>query len=164
VEQGDGTILNVFSFYRYEELKELINLKYEPVGDQIFEILAKNSFLPFIQNFDYEDDISIIPIDDSIKKDANYSHTAVLAKQMKYQNKLPVYGKLRATTHIKYAGKSLEYRQTHSRNLKCTINDKDVILVDDIITTGNTMSQAYEECKAHDNSILFGLVLCDARD
>jgi competence protein ComFC len=162
VSLEDGTIFKVFSFYKYEEIKELINLKYEPIGNQIFEILSNLSMKAFIQNFDYEYDVSIVPIDDSIK--SNYSHTAVLAKQMNYQNKKVKYGRLRANKHIKYAGKSLEFRQNNSRNLKCTISKSDIILIDDIITTGSTMSQAYQECRGNDNNVLFGLVLCDARE
>ena len=44
----------VYSFYKFDEVKEFINTKYEFYGDRVYTILSKLSFTKFAQNFTYK--------------------------------------------------------------------------------------------------------------
>jgi competence protein ComFC len=149
----------VYSFYRYDEIQDLINLKYEPVGNEIFKLLSRLSLHRFLKNLDFQDKLYLIPVDDRVKE--NFSHTAVLAHYAKSDNSLPLYGALRAKNNIKYAGKNLEFRQKHKRDFSCTVSNLDIVLIDDLVTTGTTLLEAKKVCEKYSNHVVFGLVLCD---
>jgi len=155
--------ITVISFYKYDEIKDLLHTKHTDLGYYIFNILAQNSFLKFAQEFKYTQKLTSIPIDDNVLN--NYSHTAILNKHLKSPYIHPVYNRLRATNHINYSGKSKLFRIQNPRNF--TLNKlpkNDVILVDDIITTGSTLTQAIELLKKNKINVLFCLTLCDLRN
>ena len=149
---------DVISFYKYENIEFLIKYKYEKFGSFVFKELA-TSFSLFSKR--YPNTLNIIPIDDKIDK--GYSHTAILANAMKKDNKL--YSTLHSQNNIKYAGKPLEFRLNNPRNFKYFgpkgIN---VVLVDDIVTTGTTLNEAKEVLKRDNVNVLFSLVLADLRE
>jgi competence protein ComFC len=152
----------VYSFFKYEQVKELINTKYQFFGDAIFNILAKLSFKKFAQNFVYEK-IYAIALDDHTRHD--FSHTAILAKALKSKNITPLYNTLQATNIVKYAGKDLKYRQTHKRKFKYKGKEGlKVILVDDIVTTANTILEAKSVLEKHNCKVLFALSLTQAKN
>ena len=152
----------VYSFYKYDEIKELLNAKYYFFGDRIINILAKLSFAKFSQNFNFEDIVYVIPIDDVVKE--TFSHSAILAKHMKNKYLKIQYNCLKAQNKIKFAGKSLEYRKKNKRDFK--YNGKKnikIILVDDIVTTGLTILEAKEVLEKNNCEVLFALTLSDAK-
>ena len=152
--------IEVISFYKYNEIKELLFTKHTDLGFYIYKILAKNSFTKFAKNFKYDTKLVSIAVDDNVKN--GYSHTAILNKALKNKNIKPLYNKLRATNHISYSGKSKEFRIMNPRNFKLnSFDSKEVIVVDDIITTGSTLTQAIEALKQEDKNILFCLTLVD---
>jgi competence protein ComFC len=153
----------VISFYRYDDIKELIYTKHTDIGFYIFNILAKNSFKHFAKEFDIDDNnIASIAIDDNAKY--GYSHTAILNKHLKSKKITPLFNKLRASSNINYSGKSREFRFNNPKKFKLIkdFSQPRVILVDDILTTGSTMTQAIELLQRKDKDILFCLCLCDA--
>jgi len=153
----------VYSFYKYDEIQDLLNAKYYFYGDRILNVLAKLSFKKFSSNFSINENIYIIPIDDIIKDDM-FSHTAILVKHLKQKNLIPQYNCLKAQNKIKFAGKSLEYRKKNKRNF--VYNGKQnikVILVDDIVTTGLTILEAKEVLEKNNCEVLFALTLSDAK-
>jgi competence protein ComFC len=155
--------IEVFSFYNYNFIKKLLFTKHKDLGFYIYKILAKNSFYYFSQNFTYHYNVASIPIDDNSKQ--NYSHTAILNNALKSKNITPLYNKLTASQQITYSGKTKEYRLSHSRKFQLKpFPHKQVILVDDIITTGSTLTQACEILQMYDKEILFCLTLSDARE
>jgi len=151
--------LEVYSFYSYEEIEELLHYKYHHVGKYIYAILAKLTFAKFAQEFEYA--ASVVPIDARLSK-AGYSHTAVLARAMATRYLRPRYHLLYATNDISYAGKSLEYRLANPRGFVYRGGEEEVILVDDVVTTGTTLKEAKSAVEKAGGRVLFALTLADA--
>lgn len=153
--------VDVISFYKYEDIKKLLHTKHTDIGYYIYKILANNSFQKFAQEFDYQYPIVSIPIDDTIT--SGYSHTALLNKALQSKNIQQHYNKLRAKNTLSYSGKSREFRLTNKRDF--TVNkfdEKSVVLVDDIITTGATLGEAIMCMQANKKEVLFCLTLADS--
>ena len=148
----------VYSFYQYEEIKQFINSKYYFFGDRIFNILAKLSFKQFSKNFYFQNKVYAIPIDDHTRH--NFSHTAILAKHLQSDIIEVQYNTLKATNIVKYAGHNLSFRQSHKRDFiykgKSNIQ---IILVDDLITSGSTILEAKEILEKNNCEVLFALTL-----
>jgi len=153
--------LVVYSPYRYSEIKKLLHTKHTYHGAKIFAQLTKHALLPLIKTFTCKDVYSL-PIDDHIR--SGYSHSAIIARELKGYIK-PLYGKLRAKNQIRYSGQSLHVREKNRRDFTLTCKENlDVVLIDDIITTGNTLSEATATCKAHNINVLFALTLANAKE
>jgi len=153
--------IEVISFYKYNDIKELLHTKHTDIGYYIYSILARNSLQKFAMNFEYEHNISSIAVDDTVT--SGYSHTAILNRSLKSKCIRPSFNKLRAKNTVSYSGKSKEYRITNPRDFyikyfKC----KQVILVDDIITTGSTLMEAVNTMELNKKQVLFCLTLADA--
>lgn len=157
--------LKVFYFYDYSEIKRLILSKHHTHGSAVFKALANIAFKGFAKQFYLENtkQIFALPLDDHVRN--SYSHTAILARALKNSQIKPVYNALRATNHVSYAGKSLEFRQKNPRGFELKKElFAPVILVDDIITTGLSLKEAYACAKKAGVEVLFGIVLADARN
>lgn len=151
----------VYSFYKYKDIESLLLSKHTDLGYYIYTILAKNSFLPFAQNFDYVSKVTSVGIDDHVKN--GYSHTAILNKQLKSKCIQQKYAKVRAKNKLSYSGKDYQFRLLNPRNFKIGgFKGEDIILVDDIITTGLTLTQAAQALKKEGKNVLFCLTLADA--
>jgi len=123
--------------------------------------MAKNSFKKFADEFSFDEKIISIAIDDNVK--SGYSHTGILNKALKSKNIKPMFNKLRAGNDISYSGQSKEFRMLNPREFKLNdFNGEVVILVDDIITTGATLTQAVDVMKSNKKEVLFCLTLADA--
>jgi len=154
--------IEVISFYKYHDIKKLLHTKHTDLGYYIYSILASNSFSKFANEFTYIDAITSIAIDDSVK--SGYSHTAVLNKALESKYIRPKYNKLRAKNDISYSGKSKDFRLLNPRNfIFKDETSNEVILVDDIITTGSTLTQATQTIQNSQKKVLFCLTLADAR-
>ncbi|MGE4455912.1 MAG: ComF family protein [Arcobacteraceae bacterium] len=152
----------VYSFYNHSEISELLNAKYHFFGDKIYNILAKHTLKQFATSFTYPNTVGAIPIDDTVND--NFSHTAILAKNLQSKIIKPYYNVLKATNKVKYAGQTLDFRQKHKRDFRYSGKSYlDVILVDDIITTGLTMVEAREILQQNGCNVLFGVALSDAK-
>jgi competence protein ComFC len=145
----------VVSFYEYRQIEPLLLTKHHAVGSEIYKILAKNSFSEFSKNFKSE--AFAVPIDDRI--DSGYSHTAILAHALKSRFIKAKYGVLEAKNRVTYSGKPLSFRLQNPREFRYKGPKGDIVLVDDIVTTGTTLKEAYRVCKAAGASPLFALTL-----
>ncbi|MAD42983.1 MAG: phosphoribosyltransferase [Arcobacter sp.] len=151
-----------YSFYALSDIEDLISSKYYFHGDRVFNILAKLSFAKFSQNFSFDDKIKAIAIDDHTRHD--FSHTAILAKHLKSKIITPKYNCLKATNIVKYAGKDLEFRKNNPRKFNVSnIKNQNLILCDDLITTGTTILEAKKALEKQNNKVLFSLTLADAK-
>ncbi len=125
--------------------------------------MAKNSFSIFAKNFEFDKKIFAIAIDDNVDK--NFSHSAILTKELKSKFITPLYAKLRARNKIQYAGKSKSFREKNPRNFKYSgEREIDVILVDDVITYGITLNEAKKTLNKHNVNVLFALTLANTID
>ncbi|MEZ7933360.1 MAG: phosphoribosyltransferase family protein [Sulfurospirillum sp.] len=154
--------LKVYSFYNYNDIAPLLHTKHTYIGAKIFTQLGKHTFFEFLKTFELPRGIYAIPIDDHVRH--GYSHSAILAKATQ-PYLTPLYGSLRAQNHISYSGKSRAYRKTNKRDFIVNVKKtRDVILLDDIVTTGCTLEEAHDALKKHDVNVLFALVLADAKE
>ncbi|RXJ66985.1 phosphoribosyltransferase [Halarcobacter ebronensis] len=150
-----------YSFYGFSEIEEFLTSKYYFHGDRVYNILAKLSFKKFASNFSFDEVVYSIGIDEHTRHD--FSQTAILSHHLKSKFIKPLYGRLKATNIIKYAGKDLEFRQKNKRKFKTTLENKKIILVDDLVTTGTTILEAKKVLEKKGNKVLFSLTLADAK-
>ncbi len=151
----------VYSFYGFSEIEELLLTKYHYIGSYIYKILAYNSLRMFASHFSLQ--AAVVAVDDRISKHG-YSHTAILAYAMRSKNLKLRRNALWAKSKVSYAGKSLEYRLHHPRDFVYRGRQEEILLVDDVVTTGTTLKEAYSVAKAAGAQPLFALVLADARE
>ena len=120
---------------------------------------------PFIEKFTASDprELYIVGIDEDVK--SGYSHVALLTNAMKIKHSKPLYASLRAKNKVNYSGKTLQYRLDNPRDfVYYGPSNIDVILIDDIITTGITLQEAQNVLKAHGVNVLFALTLADVEE
>lgn len=154
--------IEVISFYEYEDIKDFLLTKHTDLGYYIYSIMAQNSFALFAKEFAFSHAITSIAVDD--KPSSGYSHTALLNRHLQSKFITPAYAKLRAKNDVKYAGKSRDFRLANPRGFTLApIKTKEVILVDDIITTGTTLSEAIFTCQKAGIEVLFCLTLATAK-
>lgn len=152
----------VYYFYPYSEIKDLIHSKHKFYGSFVYNALANLSFKKFSKAFEFGQTINCIPIDDNIK--SGYSHSAILASKLKSADLKPMFNVIRARSDVTYSGKSLKYRVLNKRDFKLNkVPQNPVILVDDIITSGETFKQAFDVFELNGVKVLFGLVLANAQ-
>lgn len=148
----------VISFYQYTDIEELLKTKHTNLGYYVYKVLAKCSFRKFAKAFKSEEFISSVGVDERVKE--FYSHTAILNKALKSSCIKPSFAKLLAQNDVSYSAKSLQYRLDNPRDfLLKPLKHKDVILIDDIITTGTTLKEAYMTLLKNDYNPLFALTL-----
>lgn len=157
--------LEVVSFYKYSTIEPLLLLKHKPEGYRVFRELGEMTMKPFIRNFaeNSPEPVSIMGIDEQVMH--GYSHVACLTQKMKTAYSTPLHASLISQNSVKYAGKSLQYRLNNPRNFKYSgKREGDVILVDDIITTGITLQEAQQTLLKSNVNVLFALTLADAEE
>ena len=154
--------IKVYSFYRYEDISFLLKSKYYAIGSRVYKILAQKIAQYFFEkNGKQPCKIFSVGIDDVIKN--GYSHTSIILHAFR-KSFTPIYGELRARNSIQYAGKSLEFRKNNPKGLCYCSGARDLVVFDDIITTGTSMLEAHEVISANGGNFLYGITLCDARN
>lgn len=157
--------LDVISFFKYSTLETLLHSKHKPEGYRIYKALATMTMKPFIKEFVESDDrdVYIVGIDEYVK--SGYAHVALLTRAMKRKYSIPQHSALIAQNRVNYSGKSLQFRLENPRDfLYNGKSNVDVILVDDIITTGITLQEAQKVLISHGVNVLFALTLADVEE
>lgn len=154
--------IEVISFYAYEEIKKLLHTKHTDLGYHIYTILAKNSFAEFAKNFVLDESVAVLGIDE--KSNDLYSHTAILAKHLQSDSLRYRPARLIAKNDVSYSGKTKQFRLQNPRDFQLKpFAQRECILVDDIITTGTTLSEAVATLRGKNKEVLFCLTLADAK-
>ena len=156
--------LDIYSFFNYQHIEDLLLTKHTAQGFTIYNALAQLSFKPFIENFMQQnrDKLYVLGVDENVK--SAYSHVALLTHAMRYKNVKILHAKLMAKNSIKYAGKSLQFRLENPREFCYSgLKNIEVILVDDIITTGTTLNEAKQLLEKNGVEVLFALTLADVK-
>ncbi len=157
--------LDVIYFYKYSQLASLLHTKHKPEGYRVYKALANMTVKPFIEEFTEADDrqVYVVGVDEYVK--SGYSHVSLLTRAMKKKHVKPLHASLMAGSRINYSGKSLQFRLEHPRDFvyegRANI---DVILVDDIVTTGITLQEAQQVLTQSGVNVLFALVLADVEE
>ena len=155
--------LPVYSFFPYGEIEPLLLTKHTDIGYYVYKTLAERAFAPFAKEWKYDYGVASVGIDDTIR--SGYSHTALLNRALSSPRITPRYGKLHATNPHKYAGKSVEERLMNPRKFRYVpFEEEEVILVDDVVTTGTTLSEAAEMLHQHGKKVILCLTLSDAEN
>lgn len=153
--------LKVYSFFAYSEIETLLHYKYTSIGSRIYQVLCNLAQEYFKEHFDLQ--AYGVGIDDCIKR--GYSHNGIFLHSFSKCGIKPIYGELLASERVSYAGKSLGYRQTHPKGFQTKLSGiKNLIIFDDIITTGTSLMEAKKILEEKENEVLFALTLCDARE
>ncbi|WP_305862307.1 ComF family protein [Helicobacter cholecystus] len=151
----------VYSFFAYSEIETLLYYKYTPIGSRVYQILCNLAQEYFRENFSLQ--AWGVGIDDCIKR--GYSHNGIFLHTFKKCGIRPIYGELLAKNKVSYAGKTLKYRQDHPKGFDTSLEGcKDLIIFDDILTTGTSLLEAKKVLEEKSNEILFALTLCNARE
>lgn len=160
-ELGD---FKVYSFFTFSEIEYLLYAKYQVIGSKIYRILAKKASQYLKNSLEIPLKTYAIGIDDKISAQG-YAHNAILLHHLKEAGLKPLYQTLYARNRVSYAGKSLRFRQDNPRKfyLKREVCGKEVVLVDDIITTGLTLKEAKEFLESKGAKVLSAFVLADAK-
>jgi len=157
--------LEVYSFFNYQHIEDLLLTKHTAQGYQLYKALAQLSFKPFIQKFMENDvgEIYVLGIDENVK--SGYSHVALLTHEMRHKHVNVEHAKLMATNHVNYSGKTLQFRLENPREfIYKGKRDIEVILVDDIVTTGLTLKEAVQVLKHSGVKVLFALTLATVKN
>ncbi|MDA3945682.1 MAG: phosphoribosyltransferase family protein [Helicobacteraceae bacterium] len=154
--------IDVYSFYKYKEIEKLLHTKHTDLGFYIYSLLGKIAFSRFAENFSLEEEVVSLGVDEHVKH--GYSHTAILNRALRSEQIHPRFNKISAGSSDTYSGKNFQYRLLHPRKFQVrSFREHYVILVDDIITTGMTLTQAVEALEREGKEVLFCLTLADAQ-
>lgn len=155
--------LKVYSFFSYDSILPILHVKHRFWGHRVLKQIAKETFGKFSKDFEFDSPVFAIGIDD--KPDDNYSHTAILTNAIKSKNIKPIYKALRAKNSVKYSGKSFDFRKKNPRKFSLHVNGEfDAILIDDVVTSGQTLKEAYQVLTDKNINVLFALTLADAKN
>ena len=157
--------LEVISFFKYATLESLLHTKHKPEGYRVYQALGQMTMKPFIERFLKEDrrKVYLVGVDENVKY--GYAHVALLSHATKTTQSIPLHASMLAQNNVNYAGQTLQFRLENPRDFIYTgPSNIDVILVDDIITTGITLQEAQSVLLGYDVNVLFALTLADAEE
>lgn len=156
--------LEVVSLFHYSVIEPFLLTKHTPLGHRIYRYLGRHYIAPFVEEYRRQEGtpFGVIGVDEHVGH--GYAHTALLTRAIQHPDIPVMHSTLLARNRVNYAGKTLQYRLDHPRDFHYTGSKKqEVILVDDIVTTGITLQEAAGELHRYQVDVLFALTLADAQ-
>lgn len=160
--------VKVFSSFSFSELQFLLTSKNNIIGSRIFKRLGMYGIYKFLTNYPdlaklNKQQIAVLSIRNSAI--GAYSHSAILAQCFKSYGFKVFHNALIIGNNSRFSHLSREERQKMGRNFyfKFTKNYAGIIIVDDIVTTGQTLLEASEIIIKNGYTPLFAWTLCDSR-
>ncbi len=156
--------LEVVSLFHYSVIEPFLLTKHTPLGCRIYRYLGQHYIAPFVEEYRRQEGTSfgVIGVDEHVGH--GYAHTALLTRAIQHPDIPVMHSTLLARNRVNYAGKTLQYRLDHPRDFHYTGSKKqEVVLVDDIVTTGITLQEAAGELHRHQVDVLFAVTLADAQ-
>lgn len=178
--------LKVFSSFALSELQTLLVSKNSVIGSRIFKRLGQYALSQFFASYPElaapnlastsdSHDLDSRNLDSLSKQDiaalsirnksvGAYSHSAILAQCFRSYGFTPLHNALIIGNNSRFAHLNKAQRQEIGRNFSFQIHKKycGVILVDDIVTTGQTLLEASQAVIANECVPLFAWTLCDS--
>jgi len=156
--------LEVVSLFHYSVIEPFLLTKHTPLGYRIYRYLGQHYIAPFIEEYRRQEGrpFGVIGVDEHVGH--GYAHTALLTRAIRHPDISVTHGALLARNRVNYAGKTLQYRLDHPRDFRYAGMEKqEVVLVDDIVTTGITLQEAVGALRRHQVDVLFAVTLADAQ-
>ncbi len=158
-------MMDVVSLYRYRTVAPFLLSKHTPRGYRIYRYFGRRQVAPFLEAFaeGVEGQTLLLSIDERLS--GGYAHTSLLAHGSRFERLRPLHGALVARNPVRYTGRSLQYRLTHPREFVYRGPEGvPAVLLDDVVTTGTTLSEARALLAKHGVEVLFALTLADAKE
>ena len=172
------TIDGCFSALSYNKTvqKLIFNFKYKPYLTDLKTVLSDLFYESIIQNEQFQSQIKKgewilvpIPLSSSKLRKRGYNQAEILAKELSKKLNLPVQNLLERTRETKtQVGLTNLQRKLNIKdafrfiNQESSISNQNILLVDDVVTTGSTLLEAAKVLKRGHVGKVFGLTL--ARD
>ncbi|RDU71329.1 transformation system protein [Helicobacter aurati] len=162
--------LKVFSSFAFSELKTLLHTKDNSIGSRVFKRLGTYGVTRFFDTHKNlleldRSDVAIVCVRN--KHIGLYSHSAILAHCFKQFRFKVFYNVLITGNNIRFMQLSLQERKRASREFyfvdSALKGRTSIILVDDVITTGQTLFEASHIINSSKIHVLCAWTLCDAR-
>ena len=129
----------------------------KPFGKLIYENLDKS----LIEKMDY---IAYVPSSKKKMKLRGYNHSKLLAEEISKYSNIPLFDNLRKIKNTKSQHfLSLEKRSVNLQNsflVDCDLSGKNILLLDDIHTSGATIDECYKELKKANCNFVWAVCLC----
>lgn len=152
------TGLKVLSFFAYDEIEPFLLTKHTPHGWFVYRLLAKRAFECLEVSGER---FYAVAIDDDVSR--GYSHTALIARALALYGYRNLPGALLARNRVSYAGQPLNFRLQNPRDFHYRgPQDITAVLVDDIVTSGLTLQEAYGVLLRSGVKVKGAIVLADA--
>lgn len=161
--------------YNKTTQKLIYNFKYKPFLKDLTTVLTDLFYESIIQNENFNQELKKgewifvpIPLSSTKLKKRGYNQSEILAKTLSKRFKIPVQNILkreRNTTSqvgLSNMDRKLNVKNAFILNTKYLIQNTNVFLVDDVVTTGSTLKEAANVLKRNGVKKVIGLTL--ARD
>lgn len=128
-----------------------------PFGKLIYENLDKS----LIEKMDY---IAYVPSSKKKMKLRGYNHSKLLAEEISKYSNIQLFDNLHKIKNTKSQHfLSLEERSVNLKNsflVYCDLSGKNILLLDDIHTSGATIDECYKELKKSNCNFVWAVCLC----
>ncbi len=155
-----------FSLYLFEKEKKIQNiihqLKYEQKTKFGFE-LGKKIGEEVLKTKKIEADFLIpIPLHSLKLRERTYNQSEMIAKGISFITKIPTNTKIlyrrkntQSQTHLNFEERQINVSDAFEIRNKKIIENKNIILIDDVITTGATIGEAAKELKKNGAKLIY---------